>query len=183
MHSTEKMITHFEKRTNKHIALFEKYHSLFREAYKGYEKSIGHDASKLDHNGVERTPYILISWDYYCKSKKIPFELSESERELTNQATLYHIITNPHHPEYHDPNFNSTMLNREDRDEVPEEMVDARTMPLENIAEMVCDWMAMSEEKGTEPYEWANKNINIRWKFTKKQVQFIAEILSEVWGK
>ena len=54
-------------------------------------------------------------------------------------------------------------------------------MPLLYIAEMVADWMAMSEEKNTCPYEWADKNIGVRWNFTDKQKEFIYNILDKCW--
>jgi hypothetical protein len=50
-------------------------------------------------------------------------------------------------------------------------------MPNMDIAEMAADWMAMSEEKGTEPKDWADKNVNVRWNFTPKQVDLIYELL------
>jgi hypothetical protein len=46
---------------------------------------------------------------------------------------------------------------------------------------MCADWMAMAEEKGTNPLTWAEKNVNIRWKFTEGQTKKIYEILNTIW--
>lgn len=47
-------------------------------------------------------------------------------------------------------------------------MIDGTKMWEVDIAEMIADWLAMSEEKNSDPYEWAKKNINVRWKFTRR---------------
>jgi hypothetical protein len=60
-------------------------------------------------------------------------------------------------------------------------MVDASKMPDVSLAEMCADWMAMAEEKGTNPLTWAEKNVNIRWKFTEGQTKKIYEILNTIW--
>jgi len=45
---------------------------------------------------------------------------------------------------------------------------------------MVADWLAMSDEKKTDVFDWAEKNINKRWKFTKEQVQLINDLIGNV---
>ena len=69
------------------------------------------------------------------------------------------------------------------RDKPPEEMIDATKMPDLDIAEMVADWCAVSEERGNTPKSWADKNVNVRWKFTDEQSDLIYEIIDAVWGK
>jgi len=44
---------------------------------------------------------------------------------------------------------------------------------------MCADWLAMAEEKGTTAIDWANKNINIRWKLTLPQVNLIQNLLNK----
>ena len=46
-----------------------------------------------------------------------------------------------------------------------------------DIAEMICDWMAISQERNTDIFKWAKDNINIRWKFTNKQEKLIHELI------
>lgn len=57
-------------------------------------------------------------------------------------------------------------LNRNDRDATPDRPTNAAGMNDVDIAEMVADWCAMSEEKGGHPQDWAAKNINVRWNFS-----------------
>ena len=98
-----------------------------------------------------------------------------------NNASNMHVNSNSHHPECHS-NQTDNLINRDDRDRPPEEMVDATKMTDLDIAEMVADWSAMSEEKGTNtPMEWADKNVNIRWKFKKEQKELIYKLMNEIW--
>jgi hypothetical protein len=47
---------------------------------------------------------------------------------------------------------------------------------------MCADWCAMSEELGTNsPKNWADKNVNIRWKFSPRQVKLIYDIIDKIW--
>jgi hypothetical protein len=96
-------------------------------------------------------------------------------------ATFHHISTNKHHPDYWDDNLNIKNLNIVDRDKSPEKIVNATKMPLTYIATMVADWLAMADEKKTDPYKWAKDNINKRWNFTKEQEKFIYELMNELW--
>jgi len=60
-------------------------------------------------------------------------------------------------------------------------MVDAMKMDNLDIAEMVCDWCAMSEERGNTPMQWADKNVNVRWKFTDEQKDLIYDLMNKIW--
>jgi len=176
----------FEKRLNNHIDLVQKYIKRIEKAYpekfKGLiEQCENHDASKFKE--PERAPYIEISWrhkhDNY-DSYKTPGDLTKEDE---NQATLHHITENKHHPEYW-CDRKENLLNKEDRDDIPDEIVDATKMPNKYIAEMCADWSAMSEELGKNtPREWADKNIGKRWKFVPKQKELIYEILDKIWEK
>jgi hypothetical protein len=98
-----------------------------------------------------------------------------------NNATFHHISTNKHHPDYWDDELTIKNLNSTDRDKPPEKTVDATKMPLTYISAMIADWLAMAEEKKTDPYEWAKKNINKRWKFTKEQEDFVYDLIDKLW--
>jgi len=176
---TEEMIDWFEERTKMHIDLVKKYCRKI-EAYDSVrfvglsEQAKEHDQSKYEE--PEREPYIYITWQYYCKEHGKKFDEPKDLETLMSKATEHHVKSNPHHPEYHsleDVDFN----NRGDRDKPPKKAINATEMPNMDIAEMAADWMAMSEEKGTEPKDWADKNVNVRWNFTPKQVDLIYELL------
>jgi len=172
------MITHFEERTKKHIELVKKwYQKLVVEYYSISLIDIDlHDSIKFQE--PEYTPYVYLTWNYYCKDHNIFFEVSPELQEKMNKATIHHITHQAHHPEYWDSNFNSSMFNQEDRDKPAVNIVNSTSMPLKYVLEMLADWFSMSEEKGTDPWEWANKNVNIRWRFTPEQINLIESALT-----
>lgn len=172
----------FEKRTNAHIGRVRKFAKIIEdsdpEKYGGLvKKAKDHDQSKFKE--PQRTPYIALTWrhrwdDY--KGYKVPGIIPD---KVINDATLLHLTTEDHHPEYWTNQKDKDLLNREDRDAVPKKMVDATKMPPLAIAEMVADWAAMSEELGQgSPRVWADKKINIRWKFTPEQKKQIYDLIS-----
>ncbi len=174
---TLEMAEHFSKRTNTHISLVKKwYEKLIHEYYSIPTIEIDHhDQSKFE--SPEYEPYIALTWNYHCKDRNIPFTISDELQVEINTATLHHIVSNKHHPEYWDKKFDPSMFNPRNRDEPGKNMVDATSMPLPWILEMVADWLAMSEEKQSDIYDWAEKNINIRWRFTPEQINLIESII------
>ena len=179
----KKMKKHFEKRTNHHIALTQKYCNRIAKKLKGFdgivERGETHDQSKY---GVhELDPYIWLTWRYKCQDDGTKCKLPKGMEEKINKATKHHIMTNSHHPEYHVPPGHFAGINEKDRDKPPGKLVDATAMPDLDIAEMVADWCAMSEERGNTPRAWANQNIGVRWKFTPEQEKLIYKIIKEIW--
>jgi len=177
---TIEMKNHFEKRTNNHIGLVQKYCGKVNElgGYDGIvERGEIHDASKFEE--PEYTPYVFITWDYKCKDDGVDSEFPQEIKNKATEATNHHVKSNRHHPEFHTEQ--TDLINREDRDKPPEEMVDAMEMDNLDIAEMVCDWCAMSEERGNTPMQWADKNVNVRWKFTDEQKDLIYDLMNKIW--
>jgi len=178
---TPEMRDWFTQRTAKHIDLVKKYAHRIYELDPNRWKPLldqveNHDDSKYQE--PEKTPYIYISWNYHCKDLGIPYQIPDNIDGTA--ATNYHVKNNMHHPEYWSDQVDT--INREDRDKPPENMIDASGMDDISIGEMCADWAGMSEEKGTNtPQEWADKNINIRWKFTPKQIDLIYGILNAIW--
>jgi hypothetical protein len=180
----EDMKVWFEKRTKRHIDLVQKYcNKIYKYDPVKFEviieRGTEHDASK--YKEPEMTPYIYVSWQYKCKDDGIKFEAPDGMKEKMNQATEHHVQNNAHHPESHIDADGHYLINREDRDKPPEKLIDATEMKDLDIAEMVADWCAMSEEKNTDPKDWADKNVNIRWKFNDKQKDLIYELITKVW--
>ena len=170
----------FEKRTNRHIKLVQKYCKLIAEYGENRFKELveiakDHDASKFKDPEIE--PYIYVSWDYKCKDDGIDFKAPDGMDEKMNDATTHHVLKNSHHPEYH-AGEDSDVINKEDRDNpVRDKIIDGTKMPDLDIAEMVADWCSVSEERGNHPKDWADKNVNKRWKFTDKQKDLIYELI------
>jgi hypothetical protein len=162
----------FEERTAHHIDLVKKAAAKIAEANPEFKEFDGtelvmqadeHDASKLI--APEREPYIDLTWQHKqdnFKGYKTPGEIPN---DAINKATLHHIRTNRHHPEYGLENEKG-------------EVADASGMSNLDIAEMVADWQAMSEElKTNTARQWYDKQRNVRWKFTAEQEALIDKLL------
>lgn len=168
----------FFDRTNYHIDLVKKAAAKLVDAYPEYVELLVstelHDASKFVE--PEKTPYIELTWKY-----KYGTEVDPRTDDAIHRATLHHIKNNPHHPEYHSPDCaNITSTNRDKSTKC----IDATSMPILDVAEMVCDWVAMSEELGTNTArQWYNKTKDVRWSYSELQEIAIDTMLKVFEGK
>lgn len=165
---TEEMVTYSRERTGKHIA-----------RVISFGEQLGFDFSQHDHTKFSpelNDAYILID-NSYRKDLDPPIPYTEEMAA----ASFAHIKAEPHHPEYWDDTvvMNSD-VDRDDPDVVS--TVDATEMSVPAIAEMVCDWCAMSEEVGGHPGEWAERNIGSRWTFTDEQEELIFLLIRMLWS-
>ena len=177
----------FTLRTRQHLYLVHKWsnkieslqHSLIDNKLLNAERD-EHDSYKwID---PEYTPYVLITWNYEMKRQGKVFELPEEIKEAMHEATFHHIKNHRHHPEFWDDKVTADSLNKCDRDTPSAgRKVDGTNMPLTYVASMVGDWLAMSEELRTCPYDWIKKNVGIRWDFTPNTVEFIYRLVEAVW--
>jgi hypothetical protein len=148
----------FVDRTNKHIQLVQDAAAKIVEAYPEFDELLKqvevHDVSKLEE--PERTPYIEITWRHKLENEKGEYDPyngkgyqtpGQLEKEEENAATIHHITTNSHHPEYHLEDKEDANINKDDRDK-SDKVVDASLMPDTDVAEMVADWVAMGKELG-----------------------------------
>jgi len=179
--SKEELEKQFNDRTNYHIKLVQKY--IKQIQYMNLpevdnkildDEGKKHDAIKWEKEEYE--PYLYIAWRYKQKDEGKKYELPEGMEEKTHAATFHHITNSKHHPDYWDENITSDALNSKDRDKPTGNIVDATKMPPTYIASMMADWAAMSEEKDSSLDKWIKDNVNIRWKFDKKQVDLINKI-------
>ena len=178
----------FINRTNKHVSLVKNAAKKIVGAYPEFEDLLKqvevHDASKLEE--PEKTPYVSITWRHKLENERGEFDPINNKgyqtpgllaKEDENTATLHHITTNSHHPEYHLKDKQDANINSKDRDK-SNSCVDATAMPDLDIAEMVADWQAMSEELGKNTSrQWFNKQKDVRWHFSAKQEQLIDGLL------
>lgn len=183
--SIKKMQDFFYKRTDKHIERVQKFckkiYDYDPERFNGLiERGQKHDQSKYEN--PELDPYVYITWQYKCKDDGKTFDLPEGMDEKMSKATEHHVKHNKHHPEFHSPK-EVDFINREDRDKPSKNIVDATAMKDIDIGEMVADWLAVSEEKNGNTRQWADKNVNIRWKFNKHQVDLIYELIENIEEK
>lgn len=180
--TTQEMKDFFDKRTKRHIALVQKFCKKIEDydpdRFNGLvERGRTHDQSKLEN--PEKDPYIWITWQYKCKADGTEFDAPFGLDEKMSQATEHHVKNNRHHPEFHSGQ-EVDLINRKDRDKPPKKMVDASAMKDIDVAEMIADWSAMSEEKSSSLRGWADKNVNVRWKFTDAQKVLIYELIDYI---
>ena len=163
----------FKERTRKHIERVKKYAEKIEKAFPDrlsglIDQASTHDDSKYGDQELE--PYIYLTWKYKCQDDGVDFKLPDGMQERIDKATLHHIEnkSNSHHPESHKGGKSHGMI-------------DSSKMQDLDIGEMLADWFAMSEEKDSDPKDWADKNVNVKWKFTDKQKDLIYEII-EIWN-
>jgi hypothetical protein len=176
----------FEERTNRHIKLVKEAARVLVDKYPEFKDLLDeveeHDASKFQE--PEREAYIELTYRHKLekeqneydplngKGYKTPGELDKKEE---NEATLHHITTNKHHPEYW--NKEEANINSEDRDK-SNKVLDASKMPDLAIAEMISDWVGMSWElKTNSARDWYNKTKDVRWHWSKHQEELIDKLL------
>jgi hypothetical protein len=183
---TDEMKRFFVLRTRQHLYLVNKYSNKIRALNHAQIDNDLLDGERDEHDAFkwidpEYTPYVLITWRYEQKRLGKEFELPEEIKASLHEATYHHVKSHKHHPEYWDTTTTDACLNSVNRDLPSDKMVDASEMPLTYVAAMVADWLGMSEELGTCPWDWCKKNIGKRWYFTEQQSHFIHRLLEAVW--
>lgn len=156
---TQEQITFYITRTNKHISrvqgnilLLVDLKLVNRDTM--HNRAIRHDNSKFGKD--EYVPYVYLSWYYKCKKENILYEYPEpSIKDEITAAINHHYKVNDHHPEYYD---------------------DLKLMSNEALAEMICDYAAMSQEFNNDLLDWINKNTFTKYKWTGKQKKFILKV-------
>jgi|WetSurMetagenome_2_1015567.scaffolds.fasta_scaffold03390_19 hypothetical protein len=171
----KEMAEYFFTRTKQHIELFNKYYSYLGYSINYMDK---HDSSKFEN--LELLPYIYITWSYYCKQNKIVFSTSDLLDAMMYEATVHHIKTNSHHPEFWTTQTKN-IINKDNRDSNQNvSLIDATSMPFKSLDQLCCDWKAVSVEKNNNVLDFAKQNINKRWKFTEEQEKYIYTVLNKL---
>jgi len=157
---TKEMIDFYEKRTRNHInRVVKNIYTIIKER-DDFNKSelIArakiHDKSK--YSKEEYIPYIWLTWWYKERNEGKEFNYPSGIKEMVDKAAKSHVLKNLHHPEAHE---------------------DPKNMSNIDIAEMVADWAAMSQELDNSLKEWADKNIGSKWKFNKEQTKLIYDLI------
>jgi hypothetical protein len=169
----KEMIKYFINRTMYHVKLVTNAADIIAAGYPELSSvakyACGHDESKFSF--PELIPYVWLTWRHKCKDEGIKFDYPEGVEDDVFRATTHHIISNPHHPEYHDSDAIGHEKDTVDRP------VEAFKMSNMDIAEMVCDWAAMSREQGSGLKDWFDQNLDVRWKFGKDQIELINSLI------
>jgi hypothetical protein len=153
-----KMTSFYYKRTEEHIRrvrdnlklIVETNHPLLDNAVL-LLRCQTHDLSKWQP--PEHDPYIWLTW--YYKEKDNGFEYPCGVEEQIEQATYHHIRHNRHHTGFH---------------------TSPKDMTNEDVAEMICDHAAMSQELGSSLIDWTKSNTVVK-DFDLKQINLIWELV------
>lgn len=184
----KEMMDHFTTRTNYHISLVNKYLEKIAELNLPEVNNLiliqdSHDKSKFEE--PEYTPYLHANWKNKLKDEGKDYLPPKEIEGAMHLATYHHVKSNKHHPEFWDDSTTIESINPKDRDSAPKIMVDGTKMPFTHLAQMIADWTAMDEEKSSDKAlgrfsakAWADKNINVRWRFNDTQVEFIYRLIS-----
>ena len=168
MKLTQEMIRKFATDTGKHKVLVAKYIERVPDEYlpksDKIKRAIEHDVTKF--NDDEFTAYAKKHW----ASLHPKMRLTPAEKREIDKAKELHYKRNRHHPEHFDTGKFK-------------DMVDATRMSIEDLAEMVADWCAESEEFGTDPREFAKKNIGKKWYFSGGQESVIYDLIDAIWSR
>lgn len=159
--SFEEMEKFYLQRTNDHIDRVKKNIS-FLESKTGMKINKDHDKSKFSRE--EYIPYIYLSWYYKCKKDNIEYHYPPKVKEQIDLAVQHHYNYNRHHPEYFKDNIsgNGNISDMKDED----------------IAEMICDIKAMSQELGGDPKQFLEKKIIPKHKFNKHQTTLMNQLIN-----
>lgn len=150
-------IEHFDKRTNYHIDLVNKYAKLIHDntdiqlSPSFLDNVKKHDRSKFYSELYYG--YLWINAVYNFKSKYPNNDI----KQLADSACFKHYSLEEHHPEH---------------------FIDCNDMTPSNIAEMCADWAAMSEELKTSLSEWYINVALKRYKFDREHRNMIENIIN-----
>jgi hypothetical protein len=174
--SNDEKYEFFIERTNNHIRLVQEAAEKIVSAYPELGALVfqvdSHDASKFED--PELTPYIELTWKKKLEKEEEDYKTDD---RAIHDATLHHIKNNRHHPEFHLEDKSKANLDSTNRDKSIS-VVDASNMSDTDVAEMVADWQAMSEELGTNTArEWYDKVKDVRWHFSDHQNELIDKLL------
>ena len=172
---TPAMREYSAKRTKMHIGYVENYYQAIADEF-GLDKTPRmHDASKFNAP-EEKEPYVWINWMYKNKREGTPLALPDELKKSIKEATLHHILNNNHHPE--SSSEDPVCLDVDNRDRL-EKTIRIKEMPVEDVAEMVSDWAAMSQElKTNTPRQWFESVNGKRWAFHPNNVVQILDFIS-----
>lgn len=159
--TTKEMKDFFDRRTRDHIARVKNNLSILADAgFIGHDEAtvrgLNHDYTKYGDDLKE--PYVWLTW--FHRNGKDASIYPEGVEDEVEVATDKHVSSEPHHPEYY---------------------TNASEMSSDDIAEMVADWTAMSQELDSNIYEWVSKQkdkvafTTAQWKIVDEMVDTIVE--------
>jgi len=155
----EKIFRHFIYRNNSHISLVQDtIDDLLKIINIDGLKKRGEEHDKSKSSVEEVYAYIWLSWRYYCERTNNKFVCPDKGiDEKINNAWNHHKTFNRHHPEF----FGLHLENMEDVD----------------LAEMVCDCVAVGRELNNSAKDYITKNHFKEFNFSNEQKETILKYL------
>ena len=156
---TEEMINFFKERTEQHINRVRNNLNRLSKILPSFsrqllERGVNHDKSK--YSDEELVPYIHLTWFHKCKNdpKLENYTYPEGVEEQTDKAWIHHEKNNRHHIGYHSSPSDMNII---------------------DLAELVCDCAAMSQELNSSLKDWIVNNT-LKNDFTNKQKNIILKL-------
>jgi hypothetical protein len=169
------IIEKFEKKHKEHIDLVKKYAKKLVKTFTSFSELIVfvevHDQDKID-NPILKRNFAILSFINGCKAENINIDTKAYEEDI-KESIFLHQTTSYHHPEFWDISYKKENVIYFNNNKENSYIVNAELMDDISIAEMVCDWMARSEENKINIDKFIKENINIRWKFSDHQLYLI----------
>ena len=158
----------FKSRTSNHIDLVHRNMRTLGKKWPGADRSEYPSRGSLhDKSKFESPEYPAYAWlQKWYDSDKDDSIYPEGIQAQVETAKEHHLSNNKHHPDY---------------------WSDVKDMEDIDLAEMVSDWAAMSEEKGDDVYKWMADNLP-KHGFSEQQIKKIYDMMniltntrSELW--
>lgn len=164
---TPEILDKVTQRVSDHITRVKHFYNVLLNSnmipaeYKNTASVMKHDRDKLDPRNLKRQAL------RYCYTEE---EMTPEIKHEINAVVQEHVTANKHHAEYW------WSGDWKDKNQ------DCTSMPLEYIYEMMADWAATAEERGTSLIKWYTDGVvnvgGVHWKFTDGAAAEIAKCVN-----
>ena len=142
------------------------------------EQLAKHDHDKLNGTAAHIANYATNTLTFY-KNKETYQVTPESAAAFEEEFWPKHYCCNLHHPEHWalDPNLDLGVNTKPKLKKTLLGQIDATSMPIVSIIEMVADWMAVGLVNGKRAKTWWNDQRDVKWLFSSEQVKVIEKCI------
>lgn len=142
------------------------------------EQLAKHDQDKLNGTADHIANYATNTLTFY-KNKETYQPTPESVAAFEEEFWPKHYCCNLHHPEHWaiDPNLDLGVTTKPKLKKTLLGQIDATSMPIVSIIEMVADWMAVGLVNGNRAKTWWNDQRDVKWLFSSEQVKVIEKCI------
>lgn len=131
---------------------------LIPDADKNISEVMKHDDDKLEPENMRKQALRFSNGG----------NIDAADMSIINDVIRKHIKSNPHHCEYWaKPNEDHLSVG-----------IHCETMPDKYIYEMMADWAATAEERGSKIIDWYKKCVGARWYFSRHQQELMLNCIA-----